>query len=372
VRPISPKTAALVGLVLLAAAPRLALTDEAKPSDYVQLVQRYARGDRAAIVVQIAAWPESRLKSGTKTLLDLAPETQIPASPRSSEARRAADLWKAALLLHMDAASRLRSRRRSPKAQMKAALRFAERPEDDANLGRFVARWYLAVAAEAQVRAAWREAFDLAREGLKRFPDALDLQLVVASVEETRASLVIEHLPDSVFSDPYSLPPGPRPPRSGDARRHLERAHEALLAVVAVQPGHIDARLRLGRVAWRLGRAEEARQSFEAALKGAQPAQSYLARLFLGQLLEEEGQLEAAVREYARAIALEPQSQPARVALSQVQLRLGNPGAARVELARALTPAGRRRSLDPFWAYPWGLATRSQALLSALRKEVAP
>jgi len=323
-------------------------------------------------VAQIAAWPGSRLKHGTKSLLDLAPETELAAAPRPGEAWRAADLWKAALLLHTDVASQLRSKHRSPKAQMETALRYAERLEDEATLRPFVARWYLAVAAEAQRRAAWGEAFDQAREGLKRFPDALDLQLLIASVEETRASLVIEHIPDSVFKDPYSLPAGRQLPRSGEAREHLERAREALLAVVAVQPGHIDARLRLGRVAWRLGRTEEARRSFETVLEGAPTAQTYLARLFLGELLEDEGQLDAAVREYARAIALEPQSQPARVALSHVQLRLGHLAAARTDLERALAPAGHRRSLDPFWAYPWGLATRSEALLSALRQEVAP
>ncbi|HKZ33503.1 MAG TPA: hypothetical protein VJ648_14225, partial [Vicinamibacteria bacterium] len=54
--------------------------------------------------------------------------------------------------------------------------------------------------------------------------------------------------------------------RGREARQRLERARRLLRDAIAVDPSLHEVRLRLGRVAWRLGDAYEARAAFEAVL----------------------------------------------------------------------------------------------------------
>jgi tetratricopeptide (TPR) repeat protein len=158
-----------------------------------------------------------------------------------------------------------------------------------------------------------------------------------------------------------------------EVRDHLEKAHRALRSAVAAEPSHFEARLRLGRVAWRLGDTAEARSALEEIL--ARPADAptaFLAHLFLGRIDEDAGRLDDAARRYEAALALEAQAQSARLALSHVRLRLGDAAAARREVETATRPAGRRPKPDPFWLYPWGPSAGVEERLEALRREVSP
>ena len=212
----------------------------------------------------------------------------------------------------------------------------AERP--------FVRRWYEAMAGLALGETRWGEARDWAERGLRDFPDSAPMLLVVGSIEETFGALALLRLPDSVFS------PIQRETRANlealrEARGHLERAHRSLRSAVAAEPSLAEARLRLGRVAWRLGETSEARSALEEVLaRGPAARTGFLAHLFLGRIHEDAGRLDDAARSYEAALALDPHAQSARLALSHVRLRLGSPGVARREVEESVRAAGRRRS----------------------------
>jgi tetratricopeptide (TPR) repeat protein len=346
---------------------------------YLAVVQRYAAGDRGTAVAEITAWPDSRLKNETKVAAKLGTAAQrcSEAAPAERHTECSAAFlggsWtSAALMLHTDAALGARETGRFLPLQESAALRLAGLVKYQPTGRLFVGTWFLAVAASVERRADWSGALWWAERGLHEIPETLDLYLVIASVEEILASLVPVRLPPSAFSDPDSRRLREQLSDSKDRRQHLERAQRAVLEVLREQPDRLDARLRLGRIAWQLGRAAEAHVSFEAVL-AARPAprEAYLAHLFLGRLLEDEGRLQDAGRAYGAAIALDQRCQSARVALSHIYLQLGDAPSARRELATALGYAGRRKAPDQFWAYPWGPSIRSDALLAALRHRLS-
>ena len=85
---------------------------------------------------------------------------------------------------------------------------------------------------------------------------------------------------------------------------------------------------------------------------------------------EDAGRLEAAAASYAAAVAIEPRCQSARLALSQVRLRLGDEAAARREVEASLESSGDRPR-DPLWLYPWGPSVGVEERLEALRREAS-
>jgi tetratricopeptide (TPR) repeat protein len=217
----------------------------------------------------------------------------------------------------------------------------------------------------------WADALSRADEGLREFPDSAEMLLVVGSIEETFGALALMRLPDSVFS------PIQRETRANlealrEARSHLERAHRSLRSAVAADPSLAEARLRLGRVAWRRGETSEARSALEEVLaRGPAFRTGFLAHLFLGRVHEDAGRLDDAARAYEAALALYPQAQSARLALSHVRLRLGSPDVARREVETVVDFAGRRTEPDPYWLYPWGPAVGAEDRLQALREEAS-
>jgi len=127
------------------------------------------------------------------------------------------------------------------------------------------------------------------------------------------------------------------------------------------------------RVRWYLGQDESARQTLEDALRrGGPPPLPYLGQLFLGQALERVGRATEAARAYEEALALEPQSQAAALALSHLRLSSGNAAGARRVLEQALAHAGRRAESDPYWIYPASNALATDDTLEALRREASP
>ena len=159
---------------------------------------------------------------------------------------------------------------------------------------------------------------------------------------------------------------------------------------MAADPALDEARLRLGRLLWRLGEAELARASLEAMLAPRDPPLSnargesgpsssfatlersrdrYLAHLFLGRVYEDARRLEEAKREYRATLEIEPQAQAAAVALGHVLQMAGDTGPARQALEQSLRHAGRRTHGDPYWGYLLGSVDRAEALFDELRRE---
>jgi len=239
----------------------------------------------------------------------------------------------------------------------------------------FARRWYEAFAELAQAEYRWGAALAWAERGLDDFPGSGALWLVKGSIEEMQAVQAAQATP--------SLPPGsPVDPNTGrmvgdllqrrDVEKYSQAARKSLRASIHADPSLAEAHLRLGRVAWRLGEATEARAELEAALdRSREPRTSYLAQLFLGRLEEDAGRFHEAAARYEAAVAIGPGHQSGRLALSHARLRLGDPGAARREVEQALESASRRNERDPLWLYPWGPAVGVDERLEAMKQEVS-
>ena len=336
-----------VGLVVLLAPAGLAAQSGVLSPAYESVVRRYAAGDRQGAVANLADWPEGRLRDDFTALRAL-----VQASLACPGGCGAANVWQripieAALMLHSDAAQEVRGEGRLPRLHESAAVEIARLMKQDPSRRTFARRWYEAMAGLAQGENRWGEALEWAERGLEDFPDSAGMHLVLGSIEETLGA------------------------RLG-FRAHLERAERALRSAVAADPSLGEARLRLGRVCWRLGETTEARSFLQDVLdRKPERETALLAHLFLGRLDEDAGRLDEATQAYEAALALDPSAQAARIALSHVRLRRGDTASARAEAETALGFSGYRLRQDPFWLYPWGPSVGVEERLEALRREAS-
>jgi tetratricopeptide (TPR) repeat protein len=118
---------------------------------------------------------------------------------------------------------------------------------------------------------------------------------------------------------------------------------------LAVAPGDLEARLHLGYVLLLLHRFPEARSELDAAARDSTDRDiRYLAHLFLARLSEALRDVAGAIREYERALEVEPGAQSAVVALSLLEDVRGNRERARDLIAAfAAIPAAQR--VDDPW-----------------------
>jgi tetratricopeptide (TPR) repeat protein len=346
---------------------------------YEAVVGRYLSGDRQGAVAEMVHWPEGRVRGETSALAALWRKAQ---ACRPCAASRAWEQMpaRAALMLHSDCAQRARRDGTPPRLQEAVAVEIARMLKDDPTHRAFARRWYEAMAGLAQGENRWGEALDWAERGLRDFPKSAEMLLVLGSIEETVGAPASFRVTDEALIDPDTQDDGEVYNTRGrsellhrrEVRGHLERAQRALRSAAAADPSRLEPRLRLGRVAWRLGEAAEARSTLEDVLaREPDAATAFLAHLFLGRLDEDAGRLDAAARSYEAALALDPRSQSARLALSHVRLRGGDAPGARADVERAVGSAGRRPQPDAFWSYPWGPAVGVEGRLEALRREAA-
>jgi len=354
----------LVAFLLLApAAPALAQRSEVLSPAYEAVVRRYASGDREGAVAEMSGWPDSRVRG------------EVPIFNRewqgSGGDATKHGVWRqisvrAALMLHSDCAQRARRDGKPPRPHESAAWSIAQTLKDDPAHRTFARRWYEAMAGLAAGENRWGAALDWGERGLRDFPDSVDMLLVLGAIEESIGAQATPGVTEEALLDASA-----RDMRSR-LRERLEKARGALRSAVAADPSRAEARLHLGRVAWRLGDAGEARSALEDVLaRSPEAATAFLAHLFLGRLDEDAGRLDEAARSYEAALAIDPRCQSARLALSHVRLRLGDTAAARAEVETALTAGGHRLKDDAFWLYPWGPSVGVEDRLKALRREAS-
>jgi tetratricopeptide (TPR) repeat protein len=339
--------------------------------EYEEAVRLYARGERQAALAAL-----SRLRPG-----DL--DEQVHALQRA--AKKAARCpscpdplkdfpLKAAVMLHVDrdeewrpVAAGTEQPRQCPadhthRAGQIAALLAQREPQND-----FSRRFFLAMAQRCQWDFCLDAAVQWGRDGLERFPRDPSLLLTVGATVEEEATLWTTG----------RTAPAQRTRTAATTMaslRERERlfldAERVLAEAVETDPAMTEARIRLGRVQFWLGHDEAARKTLEEALRRGGPSPlRYLAHLFLGQVHERGGATAEAIREFTRALEVHPESQAARVALSEATLSTGDDEGARAILEQALALAGRRSARDAHWGYVASTSDGGAALFNELRQE---
>jgi tetratricopeptide (TPR) repeat protein len=341
--------------VLASAAP--AEPASALDPRYLDILRRYAAGERPQAIADLGPWSLGALRKQLAVVQDLRAQG-VERCPGCPDPLASVPL-RAAVMLHAD---RDRVERpeptgreqtpRCPGPHAAIAERYAAILARDSATRDFARRFFLATALVWQLDACFDDALRRARAGLELFPRDAELRLASGSVLEERAALTRPSGRDAAAL------------RQGwfkEARRDLGEA-------VSLDPDLGLARVRLGRVLWRLEQPEAARETLEAALaRTLDPKDRYLAHLFLGRIHEEARRLEPAVAEYRRAVEVDPGAQTAAIALSHALLIAGETEESRSALARGL--ARRPGPRDAYWDYLAANAREIDDLTASLYRE---
>ena len=364
----------LVGLSLcvaltLPAASALALDE---PPSYVAVVQKYAAGERAVAVLELASFGDARLVKELDALRERV-NARCPSCPLTLPPV----LLRAAAMLHTDRDEldrrplQLTGERTptcSPPVQALMAERALALQLADPGGPEFARRWYLAMALRGLGDLCFDEGRQWVAAGLKRFGKDKELLLVRGVLAEALAAV----------SDIRRPSPGALTPRELAEQRELQVATHALLGeaaasfeqVLASDPSYEEAALRLGRARYRLGQQAQALAALAPLIERSHdPGHLYLAHLFAGRAHEAARRGAEAEREYAAALATEDEGQAAALALSHLRLMAGDASGARAVLDATLGRGTPRTRSDPFWDYQFGQARRATPLFEALRDE---
>ncbi len=343
-------------------------------AQWVDLVGRYARGERAQSTADLGAWNERDLVRQVEWVEQAARAAErCPSCPNPLQ-----DIpMRAAVMLHWDRdhaeqpspmPGEVEQPRRCPGPAAVLAGRLARVLAGKAETSGFARHFFRMVVLQCQWDACFTAAERWASDAVRVFPKDTDLLLARGSIREEVATV---GWPGPA---PAASPSGAVAAAAADARARrekLETARQDFADAIAIDPGLGLARVRLGRVLWRLGEAGPARQQLEAALASASldGDHVYLARLFLGRLDQDAGRLADATREYERAAEVHPSALSAGTALSNVLLLAGDAEGARRALRQGLARAGHRSERDPLWDDPVMDTADLEALRDALYRE---
>ena len=362
------QVAAAVVAIALDAAPAAALLPAAPslpPDLYIGVVMAYAAGDRAHAIARLGTLDEGVIRFGLAALRERPPH-----------------LARAAVMLHTD---RRHLERLVPPEGEGAGARpqCAESAHARHALEAvqllllvpegldFARRFFHAVALQDRLDDCFEEAIPWIDNGAQWFPND-------AAILLTRG-MIYESLATRQARRPQQIPPvGSRAREAhmaavAELAEQFRQARSSLERAIAADPALGEARLRLGHVLWRLGKGDEARAVLERLIeRGPEATTLHVARMFLGRIHQDAGREEAALREYRAALALQPTSQPAAIALGEALQRAGEPRAARATVEAALAVAGQRQLPQSIWEYEYGQSRLAPQLMQRLREDIQP
>jgi tetratricopeptide (TPR) repeat protein len=207
----------------------------------------------------------------------------------------------------------------------------------------FVRRWYTTIAALEQGFGQLSPPH--VTHGLRLFPDDAGFLFQAACLHEALAEpRVQEALQNAAVPNDVKFDISSR-------RAELREAENLFRKALKVQPDHLEARIRLGRVLGLRGEHAEAEGLLrKAAADAMEPLLQYYAQLFLGAERETLGDRAQARDLYGRASQLYPDAQSPRLALSLLSARDGNHKEALAAMKTVLALPGDAR-MDPWWSY---------------------
>ena len=207
----------------------------------------------------------------------------------------------------------------------------------------FVRAWYGATAAYlAALNQLMPGHFT---RGFRLFPDDAPLLFFAGCLHESLAAQRVQEAMQSAAS------PSNVKFDVSSGRTELRDAESLFRKALKVQPDHLEARIRLGRVLGLRGEHAEAETLLRKAVGDArEPLLQYYAKLFLGAEKEALGDRAQARDLYEDATMLYPEAQSPRLALSLLSAVDGRHDDALATMAVVLGLPGERRN-DPWWTY---------------------
>jgi tetratricopeptide (TPR) repeat protein len=229
------------------------------------------------------------------------------------------------------------------------------------NGDRFVGEWYHAVAAYLLANGMLGDATAHLRRAAQELPNDARLVFDRATYAETLGLPIYQ----AVSDDPASLRPGfmARIPSEDHTNSEAEKLYSRILEI---EPGYVEARVRLARLVDRRGLHDEAAAQIANALD-AKPSGVVLfyAHLVAGRIAAARGRYDEALAEYRAASAVFPSAQSALLGESHAALM-------RADIRGTLAPlehlgAGSMTyDDDPWWDYQLGAGRDVNALMSQL------
>lgn len=199
-------------------------------------------------------------------------------------------------------------------------------------------------------------------------PDALEAHVLHVKHQfptEPRLALeraIAEELRTAPFYQPGKM-------LAGDLVKHREEAARRYVDAAKVPEVHAEAELRLGHVDLELGKMENALKALDEVEPATKdPTLIYLARLFRGTVLERLGRPDDARQSYQRALDSHPDAQSATVALAA--LLFGQGDRARADQLVRSVLLRRDEPDDPWWWYWPGDYRLSGGRLAAMREAI--
>lgn len=318
-------------------------------------------GDAATVRARVAGWSKEEANRAVAAL---------KAGNATDEAIEAAALAHAAAAF---------SAADPAEHQARAARNAAALVRDPARRSALERRVLLGLAHRFLDARQWQVAQDLAQEASWRLPDDAEAQLALGIVQETTGSVVDggrRPLPDQarltagydelVSRNPVTgfnagVPGGPG--RTPDTQQRmsqgsgptsetrLRQAAESYRRALKARPDLLEARLRLGRTLALLSELKPAVKELESVAGETDPGLAYLARLFLGDLKEQQNDFAGAASEYRAALAVRPGSAVALLAIARAEEAGGERAAAQAALESLLVEPADDAQGDPWWSY---------------------
>jgi tetratricopeptide (TPR) repeat protein len=378
-------------LALAAAMPLLAAQPALRPtSPYLDAVRQYERGREAAALAALAA---ARIEHADDAFGELDDRVCAATGARSCGAAhlgsagnfaraQVVEAWRRlyprALGLHIEALAACHPHDRATIERHRViVLRLIARLEEFgrdpsfpprfagyAPMGRHMLLWVLQYLRHEDALQLTLDWFEKARLRDR------ELRLARGSLEELRTmpNSVEASLRQQVLDTPL-----PRDLRlAHEEKRRLGVAAATYQALLTDEPDMVEAHLRLAHLLVRLGRHEEARAHLGRVLgSGSDARQTYLARLFLADVHEQQGDRAGAIAAYRTAQSAWPAAQSPALALARLHTLEGDGATARAALSHVHREPPRTRT-DPWGGYTSGQAWRLPAAIATLQAGLEP
>jgi tetratricopeptide (TPR) repeat protein len=228
--------------------------------------------------------------------------------------------------------------------------RVVQFPQATGEHRRVAADWYVAQAAALAAAHDLAGLKDHLEEAREQFPEHAEIQFVSGCLAESLASPDVQAARRDANSASQTKSPFQLLQEQSLARTpNLERAKHHYQRALGIHPQHSEARIRLAHVLMVDARAKDALALLEAPFETADLVLSYYRYLFLGRAYHRMGKLDEARQSYDAAAQIFPDAQSPWVALSALAAGIGDGEGSRAALERIIQRADALA--DPWWQY---------------------